>query len=89
MDPLVLVLAGVGVLAIVALILALLSGEPQEATIEERLDQFVVGRESEFTTQEIEEEAKRLSRLTEGLNRAIEGRTFGARIASQLAQASI
>ena len=89
MDPLVLVLAGVGVLAIVALILALLSGEPQEATIEERLDQFVVGRESEFTTQEIEEEAKRLSRLTEGLNRAIEGRTFGARIASQLAQASL
>ena len=89
MEPLVLVLIGVGVLAIVALILALLSGEPQEASIEERLDEFVTGGESELSTQEIEEEAKRLARLTEGVNRAIERRSFGARIASQLAQASI
>lgn len=89
MDPLVLVLVVVGVLAILVLILALVSQEPQEATIEDRLDQFVAGREPELTTQEIEEEAKRLARLTEGLNRAIEGRSFGARIASQLAQASI
>ena len=89
MDPLVLVLVVVGALAIVALILALLSGGAQEATIEERLDQFVAGGEPEFSTEEIEEEAKRLSRLTEGLDRAIERRSFGARIASQLAQASI
>jgi tight adherence protein B len=89
MDPLVLVLVGVGVLAIVVLILALLSGESQEAAIEERLDQFVVDRGPEFTEQEIEEEAKRLSRLTDGLNRVIERRSFGARIATQLAQASI
>ena len=88
MEPLVLVLVGVGVLAIVALILALFSGESQEASIEERLDEFVVGGE-ELSTQEIEEEAKRLARLTEGLNQAIERRSFGARIASQLAQASI
>jgi tight adherence protein B len=89
MDPLVLVLVGVGVLAVAALILALLSGDSREATIEERLDQFVVGREPELTTEEIEEEAKQLSRLTEGLNQVIEGRSFGARIAGQLAQASI
>lgn len=89
MDPLVLVLVVVGVLATLVLILALVSKDPQEATIEERLDQFVASREPEFTTQEIEEEAKRLARLTEGLNKAIERRSFGARIASQLAQASI
>jgi tight adherence protein B len=89
MEPLVIGLVVVGVLAIAALILALFGGEARETSIEERLDQFVADRMPELTDQEIEEEAKRLSRLTEGLNRAIERRTFGASIATQLAQASI
>jgi tight adherence protein B len=89
MDPLVLVLVGVGVLAVVALVLALFGGESREAAIEERLDQYVADQGPEFTDQEIDEQAKRLARLTEGLDRVIERRSFGARIASQLAQASI
>jgi tight adherence protein B len=89
MDPLLLVLVGIGVLAIVVLALALLGGGSEEAAMEERLDQFAVERGPEFTEQEIEEEARRLARLTEGLNRVIERRSFGARIANQLAQASI
>ena len=55
MDPLILVLVGVGVLAIIVLILALFSGRSQEASIEERLDQFVTEREPERTDQQIEE----------------------------------
>jgi tight adherence protein B len=89
MDPLVIVLVGVGVLALVVLFLALLSRDSPESTMEERLDGFVVDREPEFTDQEIEEEAKRLAQLTEGLNRVIERQSFGARIANRLAQASI
>jgi tight adherence protein B len=89
MDPLVLLLVGVGVLAIVVLFLALLSRESPESTIEERLDGFVVDRGPELSDLEIEEEARRLAQLTEGLDRVIERQSFGARIADRLAQASI
>jgi len=83
------VLVGVGVLAIVALALALLGGGRPEPTIEDRLDEYVIDTGRELSDQEVEEEARRLSRLTDGLNRVIERRSFGARVANQLAQASV
>jgi tight adherence protein B len=89
MDPLVLVLVGVGVLALVVLFLALFSRDSSQVTIEERLDEFVTDSGPPLSDGEIEEQAKYLARVTEGLNRVLERRTFGARIASQLAQASI
>ena len=89
MDPLVMVLVGVGILAIIALALALWGGRRQEQTIEDRLGEYVTDTGRELTDQEAEEEAKRLARLTDGLNRAIERHSFGARIANQLAQASV
>ena len=90
MDPLTYVLVGIGVLAIVALIVALTGGRRRESTIEERLDQYapsVAG--AELTEAEIEGEARRLSRLTDDLDQAIRRRSYGARIADQLAQASV
>jgi tight adherence protein B len=88
MNPLVYLLIGVGFFAVVSLVLALrdTGGEPE---IEERLDRYAEGETQDVAPEDIEEEAKRLARLTEGLNRVIERRSFGARIASQLAQASI
>jgi tight adherence protein B len=83
------VLVGVGVLAIVALALALWGGGRGEPTVEERLGEYVTDVDRDISAREVDEEAKRLSRLTDGLNRAIEGRSFGARIANQLAQASV
>ena len=54
MDPLVLLLVGIGLLAIIVLIVALAGGRRQESTLEERLDQFVEEPEDELTDQEIE-----------------------------------
>jgi len=89
MNPLVIMLVIVGVLAVVMLILALRAGRAGETEISERLDSYVGEQVREITDEDIEEEAKRLSRLTDGLNKVIEKRSFGARIATQLAQASI
>jgi tight adherence protein B len=90
MSPLVFVLGGVGVLAVVFLLLALFLGRDQgEAQIEQRLDQYIEDETTQASERELEDEAKRLSRLTEGLNRAVEKRSFGARISQQLAQASV
>jgi tight adherence protein B len=88
MSPLIYLLIVVGVLAVVVLFLALRSGGG-EAQIEQRLGRYVEGETTQLATEDLDEEAKRLSRLTEGLNRMFEKRTFGTRIASQLAQASI
>jgi len=57
--------------------------------IEDRLDTYVAGQGPSRQETDIDEEAKRLARLTEGLNEALEKRTFGANIATQLAQASV
>jgi tight adherence protein B len=90
MTPLVYVLAVIAVLAVIMLILALRSGGGgAEGKVERRLDSYIQGERTEVKVQDIDEEAKRLSRLTEGLNRVVEKRGFGARIATQLAQASL
>lgn len=89
MDPLVLLLAGIGLMAVVVLIVALTGGRRQESTLEERLDQYVEEPAGQLSDQEIEEEARRLSRLAERLDEVIKTRSFGARIADQLAQASV
>jgi len=89
MNPLVYILAAVAILAIMMLILAFRAGR-KEIQIEQRLDRYV---ETQIARPErdleIEQEARRLSRLTESLNRAFEKRSFGAHISTQLAQASI
>ena len=89
MNPLVIVLVIVGILAVVMLVLALRSGRGTESEISERLDSFVGDQVPQMTDQDIEKEAKRLSKLTEGINKVIERRTFGNRISTQLAQASL
>jgi len=89
MTPLVYVLALVAVLAVVMLIMALSAGRGSEAKVERRLDSYIQGERREVRPQDLDEEAKRLSRLTEGINRVVEKRGFGARIATQLAQASL
>ena len=89
MNPIVILLAVVGVLAVVVLILALRSERDPEAEIARRMSAYVGDEGSEAREEVIEEEAKRLSRLTESLDKAIEKRGFGSRIASRLAQASL
>jgi tight adherence protein B len=89
MTPLLIVLGVVAVLAVAVLIFALRSGGEGEAEIAERLDTYVGEEAPRLSERDIEEEAKRLARLTEGLNRVIERRSFGARIAAELAQASV
>lgn len=83
------VIAVVAVLAVVALILALRSGRDPEAEIARRLSAYVGEEGAEARDKVIEEEAKHLARLTEGLNKAIEKRSFGTRISARLAQASL
>jgi tight adherence protein B len=75
-------------LAVVVLIFAFRGGGG-ESEIGERLDRYAAGDEDEASREDLEKEAKRISRLTEGLNQVIEKRAFGARIADRLAQASV
>lgn len=89
MDPLTWGLVAIGVIAVVVLILALRGGEDEEAQVEERLGRLMSEEEREKKDKEIEEEAKRLAKLTEGLNKVIEKRSFAAGISTQLAQASV
>lgn len=87
MNLLVYVLIGVGLLAMVTLIFALRSGG--EGGVGERLDRYAGSDQREVPREELEKEAKQLARITEGLNKAIERRPFGSRIAERLAQASL
>jgi tight adherence protein B len=89
MNPIVILIAVVGVLAVVTLIFALRSGGDPEAEIARRMSEYVGEEGAEARDEVIEEEAKRLARLTEGLNKVIERQSFGRRIASRLAQASL
>ncbi len=89
MDPLIIVLVIVGIAAVVVLILALRSGgQREEVQIERRLDSYV-SQDVEPAKKDIEQEAKRLSKLTEGLSKAVEKRSFGAKIAEQLGRANV
>ena len=89
MNPLVIVVVIVGILAVAMLVLALRTGRGTESEISERLDSYVGDQVQQMTDQDIEKEAKRLAKLTEGINKVIEKRTFGTKIAEQLAQASL
>ena len=89
MDPLVLLLVGVGLLAIIVLIVALAGGRSQESMLEERLDRYAEQPADQLSDKEIDEEARRLSRVAQSLDQIIKRRSFGVRIADQLAQASI
>jgi tight adherence protein B len=89
MDPLILLLLGIGLLAIIALVVALAGGRRQESVLEERIGQYVEPAEGELDNEQIEAEAKRLSRLAERMDEAIQRRSFGARIQERLAQASL
>lgn len=93
MNPLIYVLGGVGLLAVVVLILALRSGGGDgqgDAKIEKRLDRYIGDEgKGKRKDKEIEAEAKRLSKFTEGLSKAVEKRRFGANIAEMLARASL
>ncbi len=89
MNPLVIVLVVVGILAVAMLILALRSGEQgEEAQIEKRIDTYI-GKEKEPDKKEIDREAKRLAKLTEGLGKAVEKRSFGMKISEQLGRANV
>jgi len=89
MSPIEIGLVVVAVLAVGDLVLMLRSGKDSDVDISERLETYAGDLDVETSTDIIEEEAKRLSKLTEGLDRAIERRSFGARISAQLAQASL
>jgi tight adherence protein B len=90
MNPLIIgFLVVVGVLAVVVLVLALRAGREGDAEISDRLDTYVGDQVREISGEDIEEQAKRLAKLTDGINKVIERRSFGAKIATQLAQASI
>jgi tight adherence protein B len=89
MNPIEIGLVVVAVLAVGDLVLMLRSGKGSDVDITERLETYAGDIETETSPDIIEEEAKRLARLTEGLDRAIERRSFGARISAQLAQASL
>jgi len=88
-NPLIVVLIVVAIAAVILLILALRSGGEGEPEVQERLVRYTEDDRREIREEDIEEEAKRLARLTEGLNKVIEKRTFAARIATDLAQASL
>ncbi|MBN1934228.1 MAG: type II secretion system F family protein [Anaerolineae bacterium] len=90
MDPLIIVLVIVGIGAVVMLILALRSGgRREEAQLEQRLDSYIAGQEGKPTEKDIDQEAKRLSKLTESLGKVVEKQSFGVKIAERLARASI
>jgi tight adherence protein B len=89
MNPIVIVVAVAAILAVLVLILALRSGGDTEEEIARRMEAYVGEEKGEVREEVIQEEAKRLSRLTEGLNKVIEKRSFGSRISARLAQASL
>lgn len=92
MDPVTIVLI-VGVvlafiLLIVGVVLSLRGGESQ---IESRLETFTTQprEEDKKRKREIEEEARRLSQLTKGVDKVLTRRGFGERIATELARADL
>jgi tight adherence protein B len=89
MNPIVIVVAVAAILAVLVLVLALRSGGDTEEEIARRMEAYVGEEKGEVREEVIQEEAKRLSRLTEGLNKVIEKRSFGSRISARLAQASL
>ena len=87
MGILQIVMVVVALIAVAVLVFALRGGRETESEIAERLDTYIGDEVAEPSDADIEEQAKRLSKLTEGLNRVIERRSLGAGIATRLAHA--
>jgi tight adherence protein B len=90
MDPMVIVLAIVIVLAVVLLFWGLASAMGAgDKTIEARLEEYTSGVAEPRAVEWEGEKEKRPSRLAAGVDRAIAGRGFADRIATQLARADV
>jgi tight adherence protein B len=90
MDPMVIVLAIVIVLAVVVLFWGLASAMGAgDKTIEARLEEYTSGVAEPRAVEWEGEKEKRPSRLAAGVDKAIAGRGFADRIATQLARADV
>ena len=86
MPPQVLALI-LGGLALLLLVFVVVSSLRANREVEERLERFTVTEQEE--KQIIETAARRQSPLTEGLNRALAGRSFAEDLSAQLARADV
>jgi tight adherence protein B len=88
MDPMMIVLGIVIVLAVMLLFWGLASTRTGDRTLEARLEQYTTVAEAEAVERE-GAKGKRSSRLAAGVDKAIAGRGFADKIATQLARADI
>jgi len=89
MDPMLIVLAIAIVLAVVILFWGLASGGAGDRTIEERLEEVTSGVAEPIAVLEGGKKEKKPSLLAAGVDKAIAGRGFADRIATQLARADV
>ena len=89
MDPMMIVLGIVIVLAVMLLFWGLASARTGDKTLEARLEQYTSGVAEAGAVEREGAKEKRPSRLAAGVDRAIAGRGFADRIATQLARADM
>jgi tight adherence protein B len=89
MDPMLIVLAIAIVLAVVILFWGLASARAGDRTIEERLEEVTTGVAEPIAVEEGRKREKRPSLLAAGVDKAIAGRGFTDKIATQLARADV